>query len=45
MPTPAIAAIAHIEHIETHRPWSVQVIKNCDADVFIVLNLLSSPAL
>ena len=40
-----MATRAHIEHSVTQRPDKVNVIKNCEADVLIDLNLLSSPAL
>tara|TARA_B100001564_G_C20367172_1_gene546180 strand:+ start:459 stop:713 length:255 start_codon:yes stop_codon:yes gene_type:complete len=40
-----MATRAHIEQSVTHKPDKVNVIKNCEADVLIVLNLLSSPAL
>ena len=39
-----MAVSAHAEHIETHIPCRVQVIKNLVAEVLISLNLLSSPA-
>ena len=41
----AIAVQAQMEQRDTHMPESVHVKKNWEAEVLMVLNLLSSPAL
>ena len=41
----AMAVKAHIEHIETHIPCKVHVMKNLVGEGLMCLNLLSSPAL
>ena len=40
-----MATRAHIEQSVTHKPDTVNAMKNCEADGLIDLNLLSSPAL
>jgi hypothetical protein len=40
-----MAVKAHIEHIETHIPCKVHVMKNLVGEGLMCLNLLSSPAL